>query len=85
MRKGGVDDAEIGNAEHQLIDADARQSIVLGEQAVVGCVVQVEDATKVVVIVGDPDEHAFLTLTVLRKNEPVRVELPNACNGRTGQ
>lgn len=65
LRKSRVDDAVIGNAKHQLINANTRQSIIFGQQAVIGRVVQIEDATKVVIIVGDPDQHAFPALTVL--------------------
>ena len=85
MRKGRVDDVVTRNAGHQLVDADTRQPIVLGEQAVIGRVVQSEDAVKVVIIVGDPVEHAFPALTVLRGNEPVRIELPDAYNDGVAQ
>ena len=48
-----------------MFRAQTRQSIIFGQQAVIGRVVQIEDATKVVIIIDDPDQHAFPALTVL--------------------
>lgn len=48
-----------------LADQIAARGAISATQAVIGRVVQIEDATKVVIIVGDPDQHAFPALTVL--------------------
>ena len=64
MCKGRVNDAVFGNTKHQLLDADTRQSISFSQQTVISGAVQTKYTTKVVVIVSDPNEPAFPSLTV---------------------
>jgi len=85
MREGRVDDVVMGNAKHRFIDANVRHSIIPGQQAVIGCMVQVDDDGKVAIVVGDADDHTFPALAVLRGNEHVGVESANACNGGDSQ
>ena len=58
MAEGGVDHRRVRNREYQLLDADAGQQLVLGEQPVVGGEIQFEDRLEVRVIIGDRHEHA---------------------------
>ena len=81
MGEGRIDDAVMADAEHQLIYADPGQSVVFGEQSVIGQVVQIKYAAEVVVIIGDPDKCAFAAATAFRWNQPMRVELPDAGSG----
>ena len=58
MTERGVDDRGVRHGEHELLDADARQQLLLGEQAIVGGRVELEDRLQVRVVVRDRDEHA---------------------------
>src|SRR5271170_581883 len=75
MRVGeaGVDDTVIGNAKYQLAHPDAGQELVLGEQPVIGRVIEVEDMRQMLVVVGNAGEHADIGFAVFRGYEAVRV------------
>lgn len=85
MRERRVDDPVMGNTKHQLVGADARKSITLGAETVIGRMIQIQNAAMVVVIVGDPGERACPALAVDRRNKPVRAPLQDKGGGRAAQ
>src|SRR6478735_9111692 len=58
VREGGVDDAVVGDAEEELVHADAGKQIVLREETVVGGVVEIEEMSELRVVRGDGRKHA---------------------------
>src|SRR3546814_1195878 len=64
MTEGGIDDPVVRHTKHQLVDADAGQEIILGQQPVVGRVVEVEDVLEGSVVLGDLRKHAIHNLDV---------------------
>ena len=75
MAERGVDDVRAGDAEDQLLDADAGEPLVLGQQAIVGRRVELEDGLQVLVVVRDAHEDGLAAGRVPRRNQAVRVEL----------
>ena len=58
MAKGGIHHPIMRHPEHQFLDADAGQQVVLGLQTVVGRMVQIKNIGKMRVIIGNPRQHA---------------------------
>jgi hypothetical protein len=81
MAERGIDDRCVGNGEDQFLGADARQEAMLGQQAVVGGVIQFENGLQVGVVVSNRDEHTVAAGEMARGYEPVGVELPNEREG----
>ncbi len=73
MAERGVDDAEIRHAEHQFVDADAGQQVVLGNEAIVGGIVEIEDIGEMRIVVGDARQHAVALVAVLRGDQAMGV------------
>ena len=83
MGERGIDNAVIRNPKHQFVHADPGQEFVLGEQAVVGGIVQIEDIGEVAVVVRDAAEHAAIGFAVFRGDQPMRVVAANKrCPGQ---
>ncbi len=78
----GVDDVAAGDAEHQFLDADAREPLVLRQQAIVGRGIELVDRLQVVVVFGDADKDGLSAGRVPRGNEAMGVELPDEGDGR---
>ena len=75
MTKSRVDDRRVGNSRHQFLDADARQPLPRGKQAVVGRRIQLENRLQMRVVVADGNEHAVALRQMPREYEPVGIEL----------
>ena len=55
---------------------------MFGQQAIVGGGVEIEDGLQMLVVVGNPREHAVAAWQVARGDEPVRIEPAHEANGR---
>ncbi len=76
MAEGGVDDGSVRYAEHELLEPDAWHQLLLGHEAIVRGGVEIEDRLQLL-IVGDRDEHAVAARGMVRRDQTVRVELPD--------
>jgi hypothetical protein len=77
-----VDHRRQRHGRDQLVDADAGQQPALGDQAIVGRVVELEDRGEVALVVGDAHEHALAARRGARRHQPVGVALVDRRNGR---
>lgn len=77
MREGGIDDAVVRHAENELVHADAGQPVVLGEQPVVGGVVEVENFSQMRIVVRNAGEDARAAIAVFRRDQPMGVVAPD--------
>ena len=82
MAEGSIDDAEARHAKNEFVDADARQKLVLGQQAVVGRVVEIEDVFQVSIVVCDPSKHAFVALAVFRGDQAMGIVTADEARAR---
>src|SRR4029453_9063079 len=73
VTKRCVDDGGARHAEHELLDANPGQQLMLGKQTIVGGGIQLEDRLQVRIVVGDLDEHAVALRQTSRGDETVRV------------
>ena len=55
----GVDHRGVRDAEHELLEPDARQLLTLSEQAIVRRGIEIDDRAQVLHIVGNGGEHAI--------------------------
>ena len=80
----GVDHRRQRHREDELVGADARQQAALGQQAVVGRAVQLEDRRQVRVVagIGDAHQHALAARRVARGDQPVGVARLDRRDGR---
>jgi hypothetical protein len=74
---GGVDHLGVGNAEHQFFQPDPPKPIVFRQQAVVRGVVQFHERREMGSIVGDFGENTPTSRQVPRRNQTVRIDLPD--------
>ena len=84
MAERRVDDRRVRHAEHQLLDADARQQLLRGEQAIVGRAVELEDRLQMRIVIADRHQHAVALRQVPRQHETMGVELADERHGRMG-
>ncbi len=82
MAESRINDAVVGNAKDKLAEPDARQAVILGQQAIVRRVIEIEDVFQVRVVISDAREHAVIVVAVFRRDQSMRVELTDEGNRR---
>jgi len=58
VAESGVDDCGVRDPEHELLEPDTRQPLVLSEEAIVRGSVEIDDRAQVLYIIGNAGEHA---------------------------
>ena len=81
-QKGGIDDAIRRDAEDKFAFVDAGRQTRFRQQAVVGGVVELEDAFQGLSIVREPGEYRCPAVGELRRNQPMGIALIDRGSGR---
>ena len=68
MAEGRIHYPIIRDPEHQFMDTDAWQQPIFGEQAIVGCALEIENLLQICIVISHPNEDAVAAFTVLGWN-----------------
>lgn len=78
----GVDNPVIGNAEHEFVGGYAGQQRILAPQALVSGVIEIEEVSEMLIIIGNSCKNTASVGRVFRRDEAVSVVLSNGTEWR---